>query len=192
MITKRRLMILLVFLILAGSSLGCVINLGGPAIPPNPISISPDAALQLQQRFQTAIENAKLSQDGSVTLTVTEEELTSLLASKLDSQPNPFITDPQVYLQNNQIEIYGKAQRGIFAATAGIILSAGVDAQGKPTLDVISANFGPVPAPEGFINTITGFITDAYTSALGPVATGFRLDSIQILDGSMTLTGRVQ
>jgi hypothetical protein len=189
---KRRLPILFVIAALVSASVGCVVNLGGPALPPNPIPVSSDAAAQLEQEFQIAVENARNSQDGAVTLTVTEQELTSLLASKLQNQPDPFITDPQVYLQDNQIQIYGRAHRSIFTATAGITISAGVDAQGKPQLEVVAADFGPLPAPEGLINTITGFITEAYTSALGPVATGFRLQGIQIGNGQMILSGRLQ
>jgi hypothetical protein len=114
------------------------------------------------------------------------------LASRLEEQPEPLITEPQVFLRDGQMRIYGKAHRGPFAATVGIVVSAGVDDQGRPELTVDSADFGPLPAPEGLINTLTDFVTEAYTSALGPVATGFRLEQVGIENGNLTLTGRVQ
>jgi len=188
---KKVLPIVLVIAVLASSSLACVVNLGGPAIPAETIPVSPDAATQLKQEFQIALENAK-NGDGSVTLTITEEELTSLLAAKLGAQSDPFITDPQVFLRNGQMQIYGQAHRGLFAATVGIVLSATVDEQGKPKLAAVSADFGPLPVPEGLISTITDFVTEAYTSALGPIATGFRLESITIENGTLTLSGHVR
>jgi hypothetical protein len=188
---KGRLPILAAMVALVVASLGCVINLGGPELPPETIPASPDAAVQLKEQFRAALENARNS-DGSVTFTMTEAQLTSLLASRLEEEPDPFLTEPQVFLREGQMRIYGKANRGLFAATVGIVVSAGIDDQGKPTLTVASADFGPLPAPEGLINTLTDFVTEAYTSALGPVATGFRLEQLDIANGNLTLTGQVQ
>lgn len=188
---KRRLPILATIAALVLASLGCVINLGGPDLPAETIPVSPDAAAQLKDQFKFTIENARIG-DGSVTFTITEQQLTSLLASRLEGQSDPFITDPQVFLRDGQMRIYGKAHRGLFAATVGIVVSAGVDDQGNPQFTVDSADFGPLPAPEGLINTLTDFVTEAYTSALGPVATGFRLEHLGIENGNMTLTGHVQ
>jgi len=188
---KRKIPILAAMLALLVASPGCVINLGGPALPGETIPVSPDTAVQLQDQFRATIENARAG-DGSLTFTITEQQLTSLLASKLEGQSDPFITQPQVFLREGQMRIYGKANRGMFAATVGIVVSTGVDEQGKPLLRVASADFGPLPAPDGLINTITDFVTEAYTSALGPVATGFRLEELGIENGNMTVTGRVQ
>jgi hypothetical protein len=66
-----------------------------------------------------------------------------------------------------------------------------VDDQGQLQIDLSSANFGPLPVPAGFLDVITTAIKEAYTSALGPVATGFRLDSIKIANGKMTIIGQI-
>jgi hypothetical protein len=188
---KKLLPIVLVILALGTSSLACVINLGGPALPAETIPVSPDAADQLKEEFRTALQNAR-NGDGSVTLTISEAQLTSLLAAKLGGQSDPFITNPQVLLRDGQIHIYGQAHKGFFAATVGIGVSVGVDEQGRPQLSAVSADFGPLPVPEGLINTITDFLTEAYTSALGPVATGFRLEGMSVENGALTLSGRVE
>jgi hypothetical protein len=39
---------------------------------------------------------------------------------------------------------------------------------------------------------MTAVITEAFTGSLGPVATGFRLESIDIANGLMTVTGRIK
>jgi hypothetical protein len=104
----------------------------------------------------------------------------------------PLITNPQVYLRDGQMQIYGKTQQGIFAANIGIIVSVGVDEAGQPKIEIVSADFGPFPAPEGLKDAISAIIREAYTGSLGPVATGLRIETIVIANGVMTITGRIR
>jgi urease alpha subunit len=129
---------------------------------------------------------------GALTLSINETQLTSLLAARLDEQTDPFISNPQVYLRDGQIQVYGKAKRGDVEANVRIILSVTLDAQGKPVVTVASADFGPVPAPDGLNQTISAFVDEMLTGSLGPMATGLRLETINIADGVMTLTGKAQ
>ena len=123
---------------------------------------------------------------------MTEIQMTSFLYQKLQEQPDPFITNPQVYLRDGQIQIYGTAESGYFYATVTIILTAAPDENGQLTIELVDANFGPLPAPEGLKEAITAVVSEAYTGSLGPVATGFRIESITIEDGLITLTGRIK
>jgi len=59
-------------------------------------------------------------------------------------------------------------------------------------MQIVSADFGPVPAPEGINNAVSAIIDEAFTGSFGPVAVGFRLETITIADGIMTLTGRIK
>lgn len=172
------------------SMLACSIFVGGPDYPEERIPISAEAVTSLK----TQIEKALLSgaQSGTVTLEMTEEQITSILAFKTVAQQSPLFTDPQVYLRDNQMRIYGRAQRGYFNANVLIVLNVDVDEQGKPNLEIASADFGPFPAPDGLKQSLTAIVTEAYTGPLGPVATGFRLQTITIADGVMTLTGRIK
>jgi hypothetical protein len=117
---------------------------------------------------------------------------TSLVAAKLSSDPNAAISDPQVYLRNGQMEIHGKIKQGYFTANVEIVIAVGVDSEGQPTIDIVSADFGPLPVPEGLREAITAGVKEAYTGSLGPVATGFRLESVTIADGVMTITGQIK
>jgi hypothetical protein len=101
-------------------------------------------------------------------------------------------TDPQVYLRNGQIQIYGKTRQGNFTANIGIVLAVGLNVDGRPELQLVSADFGPFPLPEGLNKAITAVIEEAYTGSLGPVATGFRIQSISIGDGVMTIVGKIR
>jgi uncharacterized protein YpmS len=185
----------LVFTILAVFSLtlatlACRIFVGGPEYPPTVVPVSTEAASSLEQQVEAAKTAA--AQNGLMTITVTESQATSVLATKLAEQPDSFITEPQVLLRNNEIQVYGKANQGSFQANIRIVLAASIDPEGKPVLTITSTDFGPFPAPEGLNKTISAMIDEAFTGALGPAASGLRIESITIADGVMTLTGRVK
>ncbi len=192
----RGLPLLLLSLVL--TSLACTIFVGGPdysSLPPIPVSA--EAAESIKDELARAIEAG--AQTGVVTVNLTEPQITSYLAARLRTDPSlqqsdnrPLISEPQVYLRDGQMQIYGKTQQGMFAANIGIIVNMGVDANGEPQIDVVSADFGPFPAPEGLKDAITAMVREAYTGSLGPVATGLRIDSILIANGVMTVTGRVR
>ena len=140
-----------------------------------------------------------MQQTGVITINMTEPQITSYLAARLQTDPSlqqsdkkPLITDPQVYLRDGQMQIYGKTQQGMFTANIGIIVNMGVDANGQPQIEIVSADFGPFPAPEGLKDAITAMVREAYTGSLGPVATGLRIETISIANGVMTVTGRIR
>lgn len=187
----------LFLLLLVLTALACNINVGGPdysSLPPVPVST--EYAQSIKDEVQRAFEEG--AQTGEITLNLTEQQITSYLASRLQSDPSlqqdnqPLITEPQVYLRDGQMQIYGKSQRGMFSANIGIIVSVGVDAEGQPDIEIVSADFGPLPAPEGLKDTIEAMVREAYTGSLGPVATGLRIETITIANGIMTVTGRIR
>jgi hypothetical protein len=179
------MLVLTVFAMLA-----CTISVGGPDYPPDRIPVSTEAVGQAQSAVQTAV--ALGLQTGTVTLELTEPQLTSFLTYKLQEQQDPFITDPQVQLRDGGITVYGTAKQGYFIATVKIVLSAGIDANGQLKIELTSADFGPLPVPAGLRDIVTAAVQEAYTGALGPVATGFRLESITIADGTMTVVGKIK
>lgn len=187
----------LFLLVLILTSLACTISVGGPDYSDlTPIPVSTEAADSLKEEMKRAFEAG--AQTGIVTLTITEPQITSVLAFRLLSDPTmqtdkkPFITDPQVYLRNGQMKIYGKSQQGLFVANIGIIVNIGVSEVGKPKIEIASADFGPFPVPNGIKEALTSMIDEAYTGSIGPAATGLRVESISIADGVMTINGRTK
>jgi len=185
MIARKRLVPAVLALMLA--TLACMINVGGPAYPTPAIPVSTEAVESLNQAIQTAV--AAGVESGVVTLAITEEQLTSYLAFKLQAQSSPFITNPQAYLRDGQIQIYGTATQGYFQVTANFILTAEVDEQGQLKIELTSADFGPLPVPDGLKEAVAAIIKEAYTGSLGPIATGFRLESVTIAYGAMVIVG---
>lgn len=189
---------LLIFLsTLILTSLACTVFVGGPDYSDRaPIPVSNEAAESLKEEVRRAFESGL--QTGEVTINITESQITSILALRLQTDQNlqqdsqPLITDPQVYLRDGQMQIFGKTNQGMFAANIGIIVSVGVDETNRPKIEIVSADFGPLPAPDGIKNAISTMVEEAYTGSLGPVATGLRVESISISNGIMTVVGRIR
>lgn len=185
------------FLTLILASLACTIFVGGPDYSSLPtVPVSTEITQSIQDEIARAFEEGIAT--GAVTMNFTEAQLTSYIAARLQNDPDmqqdnkPLITEPQVYLRDGQMQIYGKSQQGMFAANIGIIVSVGVDEDGQPEIEIVSADFGPMPAPEGLKDAISAIVREAYTGSLGPVATGLRIETITIADGIMTVSGRIR
>jgi hypothetical protein len=194
---KKYLSFPLFLLVLILASLACTVNVGGPDYSDRPtIPVSVEVAQSLREEIRRAFEAGLVS--GQVTINITEPQITSVLAQRLQSDQNlqqdenPLIADPQVYLRDGQMQIFGKTRQGIFTANIGIIVAVGVDEFGQPKIEIVSADFGPLPAPEGINNAISALIQEAYTGSIGPVATGLRIETISIGNGIMTISGRIR
>ncbi len=111
--------------------LACTINIGGPAYPTRAIPVSTEAIGELQATINSAITSSGNS--GQLTLEISETQLTSYLAYWLSTQSQPILVNPQAYLQNGQIQLYGTAIQGNFEATAKIVILTGVDQAGTTT-----------------------------------------------------------
>ncbi|MEY2817384.1 MAG: hypothetical protein ACKOBL_03050 [Chloroflexota bacterium] len=187
--TKKYLYLFIVSLVV--SSLACSINVGGPEYPAQTVPASPTDAQALRDMIQQAMITG--AETGVITLSITENQLTGFMAEKLAQQTNPPFTDPQILLRNGQMQMYGKVTQGWFTANMLITMNVTIDEiTGQPKMQIVSADFGPVPAPEGINNAVSAIIDEAFTGSFGPVAVGFRLETITIADGIMTLTGRIK
>lgn len=183
---------LFIFLIALGaSSLACSIFVGGPEYPAQTIPSSPADAQAFHDMIQQAMTTG--AETGFITLQITESQITGFMSEKLSAQANPPFTDPQILLRDGQMKMYGKITRGWFTANMLIAMNVTLDPEsGQPKIEIASADFGPIPAPEGLNSAVSTIIDEAFTGSFGPVASGFRLEAISIADGLMTLTGRIK
>jgi hypothetical protein len=183
--------LVLFFILLMLTSLACTIFVGGPDYPDQTIAASADEVQSMQTQIEQAFSAG--AESGIVNLQITESQLTSYMTQKMQEKSNPPFTDPQVLLRDGQMQMYGKINRGMFAANMRISMNVSIDSTTNlPKLEIVEADFGPFPTPEGLNTAISAVIDEAFTGSLGPVATGFRLESISIADGVMTLTGRIK
>jgi len=186
--TRNR--ILLVLTVLVFATLACTMFVGGPDYPEGAIPVSAQAVESLRNQIESAVLAG--AESGEITLQLTEEQLTSYIAFKLAAEEDPVLQNPQVYLRDGQMQVYGNVKRGYFVANVLVVLNVTVDELGQPAIEIASADFGPLPAPDALKESLTAILIEAYTGSLGPIATGFRLENINIANGLMTVSGRVK
>jgi uncharacterized protein YpmS len=179
----------IVVVLLSLAALAC--NLPGgatPTLPASPIPVSTEAAGELEDLWKNAIESA---QDGQVSVTMTEEQLTSFVALRLADDPDPMFEDVQIFLRDGQIQAYGTANiRGIRApGQLSFDVTTGDD--GRLQVEIVEADFGPLPIPQSMLDTVANGLNELITGELGPQATGFQITDVTIADGTMVVTGTV-
>lgn len=179
----RNIRYVLVMLTLISAGLACALP-GGPKLPASPIPVSTEAAGEMQNTVQTAVANA--AQTGTLELTFTEAQITSYVAVKLAEQTEAPFTDPQIFLRDGKIQVFGKAHAGQLTASASIVMSASIDAEGQLSLSVDQADFGPVPIPDNILQDISAQLEKALTEQAG---SNVILTEIVIAEGTMTLIG---
>jgi uncharacterized protein YpmS len=184
----RNLSIVFVVFALLLAALACnfpsrILTTATPTLEPVPVTT--EAAQELQQNLQMAATQA--SPDQTVTLTMTEEQLTSLIALELQKEQEPVLTDPQVHLRDGQIEVKGRVEQAGMRLPLTMIVTVSATEQGEAHFDVLSADLGPVSLPDGLKDEIEAQI-NRYVSP--EIAREVIVEDVQVGDGVMTITGR--
>jgi hypothetical protein len=165
-------------------------DLGGPAAPGEPIPTSQTAAREILDAWESAA-GASVS-TGEIRLIINETQLTSLVAARLAEKEDPILRNPQVYLRNGQMQVYGTVQQGIFQGQVLLSISPFLSPEGNLAFEVTSADLGPVPASEGLKESLSALVTEAFAGPIGSLATGLRVTSIAIEDGELALVGELR
>lgn len=171
-------------------SIACQLNLGGPEAPGEPIPTQENAAFNLTEMWQSAIRDTVES--GQVIVILNEIQLTSLLSQRMEEKENPLLLEPQVFLRNEMIQIYGTTKNGPFTAKVLMGITPVVNAEGELSFDLSEAEFGPIPAPSALKDTVSAILTEAFTGTIGSLATGIRISTIAISNGEMGIVGEVR
>jgi hypothetical protein len=177
----------LVLVALGLGALACSLG-SAPTAPASPIPVSTEAAGELQDLWQSALENAD---DGQVTVVMTEEQVTSFVAIRLAEQPDSPFDDVQVFLRDGKMTMQATATVGRLSAPAQVVLSVSTTAEGQLQVDIDEADFGPLPVPQSMLDTLSDRLNEGITGVGGLQASGVRITSIAIADGKMALTGTV-
>ena len=177
----------IIIYVLAVVSLACNLPFFTPKTPAPPIPITTEAVQSLEETAQNAYEG--IQQGETATFVITETQLTSLVALKLQEVGNQTITNPQFYLRDGKLQVYGTITREELEAIAFVVIAVGVDASGQPVFDIESAQLGPVPLPEELISQLETQLQLIFQQEIAKLAPNIAVDSITIADGQMTIVG---
>ena len=188
MLMKKTYRLASILLLLAAVTLAC--NLGARATPAPPPPVSTEAVENLEATLENAAET--IQETGEVHLEMDEAQLTSLVAFELQDSDEEMVSNPQVYLRDGQIQVYGDVERENISGTARVVMTVELDEDGRPDLNVVSASLGPFPIPGQLVDEIEAQLNEAFTEQLDSLAPKTRFESITIADGKMTITGHAR
>lgn len=197
----RSLPLILLLILLVATS-GCRLPGTDPELPddgPAPV-VSEAAARQLIERAVAAGQVAR--QSGTLILTMSDDEVTSLLAipeaqfnrilaeqpagSELPQEFNLPLAEPQVYFKaDGTIVIRGRLQ-AVGRSQPARIVAAPRAREGELVLDFVEGRLGPLPLPESLFDPI-GRLVAAGILAGQSVA---EITVIEVTEGEMVIGGR--
>lgn len=180
----KRIIPALLLLFLAGLACGTGSNAVEEIGPPGGIvPTSQEAADRLKQNFYQAIQEASGNRESQ--LRVTNEEVTSLVATELTQTGQIPLINPQIWFTSGRIYISGQIRPFGPVNFDSIIVATAVVDSGRLVVRVQEAQMGPFDFPE----TILESITQTVNETLAGILIDLEIKRLEILEGEMFVVG---
>jgi hypothetical protein len=158
---------------------------GAPERPGAPILPSDAAGVEAK----TALENA-LPQPGSLSsATLTERQLTSWLVMEMKNNPDLPLSDVQVYLRDNKIQIWGMVTGSNDSTSALIVGSLGIDPNKYPSIGIESVQIGTRTIPEALSSQLETWLNQMLVEEINTQIPGLQVMNINLSNGLVTVSG---
>jgi len=184
---KRYFPILTLITVLMAANLACLVSVGAPVSPTptsRPIPISTEAV----QGFVQSMEQPTINPTtGSVTMLLTEEQITSYVAYQLQQDPNPVIRNPQIYLDNGQISIQGQITTDVMTGDGTLTAKINIDENGNPKVEILTAQFGTFPIPTALLGSISSLVDHYLNDYISQSNADYKVQSLSIANHVMTI-----
>jgi len=187
-INSRKFKIISIIAVLIVTSLAC----NFPSIPrlrnsESEVPVASQSAQELKENVQTAVGNALSGQPFE--LTITESQLTSYIALRLQSLQEPRVSEVQVHLQDGKAKITGKVEQDNFSLPLALTVSLSANANGKPEYEFEAAKIGPFPIPTSLLDELTVWMDEALSSHVLPGGKEIFFETINISNGQLFING---
>lgn len=180
--------IFVVFSLFVLTSLACGLGgqqdeVNGP--PGGPIPMSQEASDRLKQNFYQALQEATNTHEAS--LRITNEEITSLVASELSATGQIPLTTPQVWFTSGRIYITGEVDTVGPINFNSLIVATAVVNEGRIVVRVEDAQMGPFDFPQALVESMTQTVNEVLTGVI--VDADLDITRVEILEGEMFVVG---
>lgn len=173
--------------LLALAALACGLPVPAGSVGPTAIPVSTEAAGSFFDKW----DSVTIGAGGEVTVTFTDQELTSLVALQLAQQPDLPIQNPQIHLYDGQIDFTAEAELEGVRTDVQMIVAVTVGETGDLEFEVTEATIGFLPMPVELVNEASVVIQQMLADEdLSPISF-LDISAIEITDGQMTVTGRL-
>lgn len=158
---------------------------GAPERPGVPIVPSDSAGAQAK----TTLENA-LPQPGSLsTTTLTEQEITSWLAMEVKKSPDLPLSEAQVYLRDDKIQIWWLVVGSEDSTSALAVGKINLDSTGNPSFELESLQIGQQAVPDGLLSQAETWLNQLLAEKINKQMPGLQVMNINIGNGLITISG---
>jgi tetratricopeptide (TPR) repeat protein len=141
------------------------------------------------EETKAALEKA-LPQPGSLSsATLTERELTSWLAMEMKNNPDLPLSNVQVYLRNERIQIWGMVTGNTNSTAALIVGNLEIDANKKPSIKVETVQVGAQTIPAALVSQMENWLNQVLLEKIDQQAPGLEIMNINISNGLVTISG---
>jgi hypothetical protein len=158
---------------------------GAPERPGAQIISSDTAGVEAK----TALKSA-LPQPGSLnTLTLTELQITSWLATEMQNNPDLPMREIQVYLRDGQIQIWGIVKGSDNETSALISGMLMLDSNGQPAIKIESMQIGQQAIPSILLSQVETWLNQILSDKINEQIPGLKVMNINISSGLITISG---
>lgn len=175
----------LVFFLLLLGSLACgPCNLlsGEVPTPPHPIVVSTESAGQLEARIQQSLEGQSGQQ---FILSMTDAEVTSLVAAELAKYDESPVTDPQIWFTKGKIYGTGRLVNVMPIETEFYVVASARIVNGQVVVEIDEISAGALPIPERVLDTISQSVNETVEELQLDV----EITELEILEGEIIVKG---
>lgn len=169
--------------------LACKLPFQVPEPPGPPIPVSTEAFDSFKEKITQAADSIREGE--TVVITFSEEELTSAFTFYLQEQQNTNFSDPQVYLLDGEIQVFGSYLSGDNKVPVRLIFDPSVDDQGTPHIDIVTVDFGRFSAPDALVESVQDGFDHVWTDLVDVAGDRLWVDTINAEDGTLTIQGQV-
>ena len=140
--------------------------------------------------FQEILAHAyeQVQETGSVTVQVTEAQISQFLQIELLNQDELPFSNPQIFFRDGKIEFLADVEQSGITATMKVILTVAVDESGQPHFKVESAQLGLLPLPQDVMVVVKDTVNQMLGSQILANTEGIGIKDISIGTGYMEIT----
>ena len=184
---RRRLIRFIVpVLLLLGLACGpCNLLSGDVPTPPHPIVISTESAGQLESRIR---ENLSGEPGQQFILRMTDDEVTSLVATKLAEYDESPVTEPQIWFTKGKIYGTGRLVNILPIETDVFVRASARILDGQVVVTIEESSAGALPIPDGLLDTLSRSINET----VDELQLDVEVTALEILEGEAIVKGTRQ
>ena len=178
--------LLVAVLVLFGMGCGpCNLLSGNVPTPPHTITVSTEAAAQLESRIQ---QNLSGQPGEQFIMRMTDTEVTSLVATKLAQYDESPVADPQIWFTRGKIYGTGRLVNVLPIQTRFYVVAMARIEDGRVTVSIEESSAGALPIPTGVLNTISQSINET----VDEMQLDISVTAFEILEGELIVQGTCQ